>query len=257
MPMKTVMKTVVVVNGKGGVGKSNIITNLAGMATMPGHGSKRVVAIDADPQCTTVDWGANRTKFIEKNPHRRVRPIEILAPQPHPTIHGMIDYQHFRQIHAKCAAAGFDFCFVDTKGLTDVNANEIAVHADMIIVPTGPDEADWAKLTNVEPIITDADMRRGYQVPAFVVLNKVHPSTGAESIRRLAAIASASGIETAPGCLCTRKVVGEAYSDGLCVEEKGTDAAATGDWARLFDLVATILEASDSESSSGRMAVSG
>lgn len=241
------MKTVVALNGKGGVGKSNMLTNLAAMATMPGHGSKRVSAIDADLQCTTVDWGVNRAKFIQKNPARRVRPIEIVAPQPHPTIPGMIDYQHFRQLHDKCATAGFDWCFVDTKGLADVNANEIAVHADMIIVPCGPDEAEWAKLTNVEPIIADADMRRGYEVPAFVVLNKVHPSTGAESIGRLAAIASASGIETAPGCICQRKIVGEAYSLGLCVEEMATDAAATGEWTRLFDLVATILEVSISQ----------
>lgn len=235
-------KTIVSLNGKGGVGKSALMTNLAGMASMPGHGSRRCAMIDADPQCTVVDWGHNRAAFIDRNPQRRIRKVDVFAPaeiEP-----GMIDLAEVKRIHRNCVVAGYDWCFIDTKGLRDVQSNEIAVLADMIIVPCGPDEPDWAKLPSVAPIIDDADTQRGRAVPAFVVLNKMHTSSGPDSVARLASIVSASGIETAPGWLCQRKVVGEAYSAGLSVEELGTDPAGTGEWCRLLDLVATILEAS-------------
>ena len=48
------MKTIVVLNGKGGVGKSNITRHLAVAAEIESPGA--VVMCDTDPQSSLADW---------------------------------------------------------------------------------------------------------------------------------------------------------------------------------------------------------
>ena len=62
------MRRIMVVNAKGGCGKSTIATNLASYYALAGA---RVVLADCDPQASSVDWIARRP--------RDVPPIRVLA----------------------------------------------------------------------------------------------------------------------------------------------------------------------------------
>jgi chromosome partitioning protein len=62
------MRTIMVVNSKGGCGKSTIATNLAAYYALAGA---RVVLADCDPQASSIDWIAQRP--------RTVPPIRVLA----------------------------------------------------------------------------------------------------------------------------------------------------------------------------------
>lgn len=53
------MRTIMVVNAKGGCGKSTIATNLASYYALAGA---RVVLADCDPQASSVDWIAQRPR---------------------------------------------------------------------------------------------------------------------------------------------------------------------------------------------------
>ena len=53
------MKTIVIVNGKGGVGKSNLTRHLAVAAEQENPG--QVVLCDTDPQGSLADWWNART----------------------------------------------------------------------------------------------------------------------------------------------------------------------------------------------------
>lgn len=61
------MRRIMVVNAKGGCGKSTIATNLAVYYALAGA---RVVLADCDPQATAVDWSARRP--------RDARPVRVL-----------------------------------------------------------------------------------------------------------------------------------------------------------------------------------
>jgi chromosome partitioning protein len=61
------MRTIMVVNAKGGCGKSTIATNLASYYALAGA---RVVLVDCDPQASSVDWIAQRP--------REAPPIRVL-----------------------------------------------------------------------------------------------------------------------------------------------------------------------------------
>ena len=62
------MRRIMVVNAKGGCGKSTIATNLASYYALAGA---RVLLADCDPQASAVDWIARRP--------RDARPIRVLA----------------------------------------------------------------------------------------------------------------------------------------------------------------------------------
>ena len=62
------MRRIMVVNAKGGCGKSTIATNLASYYALAGA---RVVLADCDPQASSVDWIARRP--------RDAPPIRVLA----------------------------------------------------------------------------------------------------------------------------------------------------------------------------------
>jgi chromosome partitioning protein len=62
------MRRIMVVNAKGGCGKSTIATNLAAYYALAGA---RVVLADCDPQASSIDWIAHRP--------REVAPIRVLA----------------------------------------------------------------------------------------------------------------------------------------------------------------------------------
>jgi chromosome partitioning protein len=62
------MRRIMVVNAKGGCGKSTIATNLAAYYALAGA---RVVLADCDPQASSIDWIAHRP--------REAAPIRVLA----------------------------------------------------------------------------------------------------------------------------------------------------------------------------------
>ncbi len=57
------MRTILVLNPKGGCGKSTIATNIAGFFAMRG---KNVALADCDPQCSSSDWLAVRPEHLAK-----------------------------------------------------------------------------------------------------------------------------------------------------------------------------------------------
>ena len=55
------MRRILVVNRKGGVGKTTLVTNLAAAYA---HGGKRTALIDADPQGSSLRWCARRPEGV-------------------------------------------------------------------------------------------------------------------------------------------------------------------------------------------------
>ncbi len=71
------MRTILVLNPKGGCGKSTIATNLAGYFAMRG---KNVSLADCDPQCSSSDWLKVRPEHLATINHVPVKKGKLLVP---------------------------------------------------------------------------------------------------------------------------------------------------------------------------------
>ena len=57
------MKSIAVFNNKGGVGKTTLLCNLAGYLSL--QYQKKVLVIDADPQCNTTTYVLDDDQFFD------------------------------------------------------------------------------------------------------------------------------------------------------------------------------------------------
>jgi chromosome partitioning protein len=71
------VRTILVLNPKGGCGKSTIATNLAGYFAMQG---KNVSLADCDPQCSSSDWLEVRPEQLATINHVPVKKGKLLVP---------------------------------------------------------------------------------------------------------------------------------------------------------------------------------
>lgn len=71
------MYTILILNPKGGCGKSTIATNIAGYFAMRG---KNVSLADCDPQCSSRDWLKIRPKHLAKINHVPRKKDKLLVP---------------------------------------------------------------------------------------------------------------------------------------------------------------------------------
>ena len=71
------MRTILILNPKGGCGKSTIATNIAGYFAMRG---KNVSLADCDPQCSSSDWLKVRPEHLATNIHVPLKKCKLLVP---------------------------------------------------------------------------------------------------------------------------------------------------------------------------------
>lgn len=147
------MRTLVILNQKGGSGKTTLATNLAAAAI---HNGKQAVIADTDPQQSIYKWFKDRGD-VAKLPY-------VISSYP----------ENLRSYIDTAEAEGADYFIIDTPA----NASEPALHAarmaDLILVPCRPTYYD---LTSLERTIAILDLARK---PAASVINGAN-SFGSDS----------------------------------------------------------------------------
>lgn len=143
------MKTIVVLNSKGGVGKSNITRHLAVAAELESQGS--AVLCDTDPQSSLADWWNARPS--ETPPLAVVGISEFAAKQP-------------------ILASRFHYLFFDTAAADAKQYTEILQSADLIVIPVCPSPDDMRSLNRLTlPVVKNSGR------PFIFVLSKARPGT--------------------------------------------------------------------------------
>ena len=143
------MKTIVILNSKGGVGKSTLAWHLAVAADqeLPG----RVVMCDTDPQSSLADWW-----------NRREAATPIL------TVMAISDFT----IKKPILESKFDYLIFDTAAADDKQYLMLLTQADLIVIPVLPSPVDVLSLGRLTlPAVHESGR------PYVFVLSKARPTT--------------------------------------------------------------------------------
>lgn len=143
------MKTIVILNSKGGVGKSNITRHLAVAAEQENPGA--VVLCDTDPQGSLADWWNAREA---ETPQLAIVPLsEFKVKQP-------------------VIAAQFHYLFFDTAAAHAEEYTDVLKAADLIIIPVVPSPDDVRSLSRLTlPVVKQSGR------PFTFVMSKARLST--------------------------------------------------------------------------------
>jgi chromosome partitioning protein len=149
-----------VVNGKGGCGKSTIATNLAAAYARRGHS---VVLIDHDPQASSSQWLEHRAADLPR--------IHLIEAHRRTTMYATRVFQ-------QRLPAQTDRIVIDTpSAVGDVELDTLLRGVDAIVVPLLPSSIDTRAGTRFLAQLLGHRLYRARPVPVGVVANRVRQST--------------------------------------------------------------------------------
>jgi chromosome partitioning protein len=157
-------RRILVVNGKGGCGKTTIATNLAVAYASAGH---KVALIDHDAQASSSQWHEQRASHLAK--------IHLVP------AHQRVDMYQTRTFQNRLP---FDIgrIVVDTpSAVSDLDIDTLLKGIDIIVVPILPSSID---IRAGSRFIAQLLTHRAYKlrrVPVGVIANRVHPNSHAHS----------------------------------------------------------------------------
>jgi chromosome partitioning protein len=224
-----------IIGQKGGPGKTSLAINLASAAAEQGYVA---VIIDLDPQATAANWKDRRDRLKQ--------PLEnpaVISAAP----------GRLRQTLETAEQNAADFIIIDSPGKADNISMLAATYADLVLVPVEPRMSNLETIEGVHGLIQAIDTKlrkersREQIPPAFVVLNKLHPSatTQAETLKRMIADAYPQ-IPVCPQHLSHLDIFGTSQDIGKSVFDDEPKGRAAEEIRQLYKFIirATKLEKS-------------
>lgn len=212
------MKTIAIINAKGGCGKTTITLNLAVAATLA---KRNAAVIDLDPQASSANRAENRKADL---------PVVLSA-------HASRLQHEMKRV----ADNGGDLLFLDTAPHSDSIALEAAKVADLILIPTA------TTILDIETIPKTLDLIRISKTgsPVFVVLNKV-AALGREADEAAEAIA-AFGAQICPVRIGQRVAYARSLITGEGAQEFEPEGKAAQEIEQLHKFISAQLQSFTTE----------
>ncbi len=201
------MKVLGLLARKGGAGKTTLAIHFAVMAQASG---KRVLLVDIDPQRSSAGWwrarDAETPQFVETEPDKLSDILEAAR------------------------ADGVDLVVVDTRPSVEADAVQVAMLADVIVVPTRP------AILDLRAILETLNIVKGSK-KAHVVLNACPAPRGtveAPAATDARKALKAFGVPVAPTTISQRATFSHALVGGLAATEADPRGKASGEMRALW-----------------------
>ncbi len=199
------MKTLAILSGKGGAGKTTLAVHLAVAAQCSGHST---VLIDLDPQGSAFSWKSTRTEDVPS-------PVVISA---HAT--------RLPEILETARSKDVALTIIDTAPHAETPALTAARAAELVLIPCRP------AIFDLRSIKTTIDITHLAQVPAMIVLNAV-PARGKRAAEARRAI-STYNIPCAPFELGHRVAFVNSVTSGMTAQESDPKGKASAEMLLLY-----------------------
>ncbi len=158
--METPARRILIINGKGGCGKTTIATNLA--VAYANRGT-HVALLDNDPQASSTFWAEQRDP--------KLPPVSVVAKHQRPSMYQTQAYQHR-------LPEGTELVIIDGHSNTrGRDLESLLRQTDLILVPMLPSSID---IRAGGQFITDLLTHRIYRAsprPVGVIANRIQPNT--------------------------------------------------------------------------------
>lgn len=215
------MKTIALVNQKGGVGKTTLAMNLAACLVQAGRSA---LVLDADPQQSASRWAEVYAgpRGIEVVRFDASRPIDVVS-------------EELERIGAERRA---EFAVMDCPPQLRATTEAALLLAELTLVPVGPSPLDIWAAEEVLAFARDAQHVRGDGKPHVALV----PSrlSGTVMGRDLPLVLEALGERLAPG-ITERIVVAESAIVGETLPDYAPDSKSSGEFLALTQFVMELL----------------
>jgi chromosome partitioning protein len=205
------MFVIALISQKGGPGKTTLAINLAVAAAEQGLAA---VIIDLDPQANAANWKDRRTA---ENP-------AVVAAPP-----GRV-----RQTLEAAAQHGADFVVIDSPGKADSAAIVAAQYADLVYIPVEAHMSNLETLPGVSALLQATPATPNKTLPAFVVINKLHPSATTQAEKVKSMIAEGFPFPVCPVHLSQFDVYATSQDSGQSVLEAEPEGRAANEIRQLY-----------------------
>ena len=192
---------------KGGVGKTLYSTNIAALAASEGV---EVCLMDTDPQGSSTAWARIR----RDNPSLKQFPVVSIPPNPLNEL--------------KMMAPKFELIVVDIGAQNYTTMELCATVADMVLIPTGPDQFEAESTLRVCNILRGMDARhKKGKVPFHILLNDMPTNAKSKEPKELRKYFEEEGYSVFDSMLRTRSSWRNSRREGMAIHEmRGRDADA-------------------------------
>lgn len=173
------MRTVAVLNLKGGVGKTTLCFNLARGLELAGH---RVVVLDTDPQGSAIDWsyaGDRREGDLEDLPDEELEAAVMTPALPPLVLVGAVSSvaDLTASLHELKRGRSCDVALIDGAPHEAAIAAAAANLADVVLIPVQPSPLDIWATDAVVQLVRNARRRRRRKPKAAFVVWRMIPRT--------------------------------------------------------------------------------
>jgi plasmid segregation oscillating ATPase ParF len=209
------MKTIVIANTKGGVGKSTIACNLAVEGAKDG---KKILLVDSDTQGSSVAFRACRDRDD-------IQAMSIFTP----TLH-----KDLKEIN------NFDLIIIDAGGRDGKVFRSAILASDLVIIPILPSQYDiWAASDTME-VLKEARVYKD-KLPALFVFNQVIQNTNVakEADEAIKEIMTGNDVALANTVIYSRVAFKHSISKGLGVSEYEQQGKAAAEVKSLYNEIIT------------------
>jgi chromosome partitioning protein len=213
------VRTIAIVNQKGGVGKTSLSMNLAAFLCSSG---RPAVVLDADPQRSASRWanagsGGTEVFFLDAD-----RPIEIVE----------------EDIQRVATETGAEFAVLDCPPQLRSTTEAALLLADVTLIPVGASPLDIWAAEEVLEFAHDAQHVRGDGRPHIALVpNRL---SGTVMARELPVVLKALGERLTPG-ISERIVVAESAILGQTLAEYAPKSRASDEFLALTHFVLELL----------------
>ena len=217
------MKTIAIINIKGGVGKTTIATNLAIIFR---YNKNKTLLIDTNNQSSTKIFRSIRIK--NKN-YPLFSSIQILRPTIHKDIKNL---------------TSFDIVIIDTEGKNSKTLRSSIIASDIIIVPTSQSPYDlWSSIQTFKILREAKEIRPELKIYGLINMIKSNTKNKKESIQIINNIRKNYNIKFLNTNLRERASYKNSIFKGLSITEyKPKDRKATKEIILLYQEINSILK---------------